>query len=173
MHRRESFGDPIRQIFGAIARLADAHPDVAFVYPVHPNPNVRGPANEILAGHANLHLIEPLTYPDLIRALEAATLVLTDSGGIQEEAPSFGVPVLVLREVTERPEGIEAGVARLLGTVGERIFAEADALLRDEAARRAMSRAGNPYGDGRAAERIADILLHRLRGIPRTTEDWA
>lgn len=173
VHRRESFGEPIRGIFRAIARLAEAHPDVTFVYPVHPNPNVRAPAGELLSGRPNLHLLEPLAYPDLIRTLEGAELVLTDSGGIQEEAPSFGVPVLVLREVTERPEGIEAGVARLLGTAEERIFAETDALLRDEGARRAMRRGGNPYGDGRAGERIADLLLHRLRGLPRRTEDWA
>ena len=171
VHRREVFGEQIRSIFRAIARLADAHPDVAFLYPVHPNPNVRVPAHEILSGRPNVHLLEPLAYTDLLRALQAATLVLTDSGGIQEEAPSIGVPVLVLRDVTERPEGIEAGVARLVGTDGERIFTEADQLLRDKA----MPRRGvttQPYGDGRAAERIADIVLHELRGLPRRTEDW-
>lgn len=173
VHRRESFGEPIRGILRAIGRLADAHPDVCFVYPVHPNPNVRGPAGEILAGRANVRLLEPLVYPDLIRALGAAELVLTDSGGIQEEAPSFRVPVLVLREVTERPEGIEAGVARLVGTEEARIVAEAERWLRDEGERGAMRAAANPYGDGRAGERIADILLHRFRGLPRETEDWA
>lgn len=173
VHRREAFGEPIRAIFRAIARLAGEHPDVHFAYPVHPNPNVRAPAREILSGRANVHLLEPLVYPDLIRFLRASDLVLTDSGGIQEEAPSFGVPVLVLREVTERPEGIEAGVARLVGTEEGRIFAEADRLLRAEGERREMSGATNPYGDGRAGERVADILLHRLRGLPRATEDWA
>lgn len=173
VHRREAFGEPIRAIFRAIARLAEAYPDVRFLYPVHPNPNVRGPAREALAGHANVHLLEPLVYPDLIRALRTSELVLTDSGGIQEEAPSFGVPVLVLREVTERPEAVEAGVARLVGTGEARIFAEADRLLGDAGERRAMSGVTNPYGDGRAGERIADILLHRLRGFPRETVDWA
>lgn len=173
VHRREAFGQPIREIFGALARLAREHRDVSFIYPVHPNPKVREPANEILSHEANLHLLEPLAYSDLVKTLKAATLVLTDSGGIQEEAPSFGVPVLVLRDVTERPEGIEAGVARLVGTRGDRIFEEADRLLRDEAARLAMSRARNPYGDGRAGERIADVLLHKFRGLPRRNEDWA
>ena len=173
VHRRESFGAPIREIFSAIAELARAHPDATFVYPVHPNPNVRGPAHECLGGIPNVHLLEPLDYGDLVLALRAATLVLTDSGGIQEEAPSFGVPVLVLREVTERPEGIEAGVARLVGTHRETIVREAERLLRDPEARRAMSGRPNPYGDGRAGERIADILLHRFRGWPRRTEDFA
>jgi len=172
VHRREVFGERLRGIFQAIARLADAHPDVAFLYPVHPNPNVRGPAGQILSGRPNVHLLEPLGYADLIRTLRAATLVLTDSGGIQEEAPTFGVPVLVLRDVTERPEGIEAGVARLVGTEGERIFREADHLLRDDAERLRLSRTEHPYGDGRAAERIVDIVLHKLRGLPRRTHDW-
>ena len=172
VHRREVFGERIRAIFQAIARLADAHPDVAFLYPVHPNPNVLSPAREILSGRPNVHLLEPLGYTDLIRTLRSATLVLTDSGGIQEEAPSFGVPVLVLRDVTERPEGVEAGVARLIGTDGERIFREADQLLRSDAERGRPSEAVQPYGDGRAGERIADIVLHKLRGLPRRTEDW-
>ncbi len=173
VHRRESFGAPIRQVFEAVARLARSHRDVTFLYPVHPNPNVQEPAGELLSGEPNVCLVEPLGYADLIRALGASTLVLTDSGGIQEEAPTFGVPVLVLREVTERPEGIEAGVAKLVGTDRDRIVAEAGRLLSDEGARRAMSRPGNPYGDGRAGERIADILWHRLRGTRRRTEDWA
>jgi UDP-N-acetylglucosamine 2-epimerase (non-hydrolysing) len=172
VHRREVFGERIRGIFRAIARLADAHPDVAFLYPVHPNPNVRGPAHEILSGRPNVHLLEPLGYTDLIRTLQSATLVLTDSGGIQEEAPSFGVPVLVLRDVTERPEGVDAGVARLVGTDGERIFREADQLLRDRTAPLRRGGAQQPYGDGRAAGRIADIVLHKLRALPRRTEDW-
>jgi UDP-N-acetylglucosamine 2-epimerase (non-hydrolysing) len=172
VHRREVFGERIRTIFQAIARLADAHPDVAFLYPVHPNPNVLGPAREILSGRPNVHLLDPLGYTDLIRTLRSATLVLTDSGGIQEEAPTFGVPVLVLRDVTERPEGVEAGVARLVGTDAERIFREADQLLRDDAARPRRRKAVQPYGDGRAGERIADIVLHKLRGLPRRTEDW-
>lgn len=173
VHRRESFGEPIRQALRALRELAEGHPDDLFVYPVHPNPNVRGPAGEILAPVGNFLLLPPLSYSDLVLALSRARLVVTDSGGIQEEAPSFGVPVLVLREVTERPEGIVAGVAELVGTSRERILERARRLLDDEAAHRRMARARNPYGDGRAGERIADILLHRTLGVPRQTEDWA
>ncbi len=171
-HRRESFGAPLREVFQAIRLLADRHADTVFLYPVHPNPNVRGPAEELLAGHPRIRLIAPLDYADLAVALRHATLVLTDSGGIQEEAPSFGTPVLVLREVTERPEGVSAGVARLVGTGRDRILQAADELLSDEAARRAMATARNPYGDGQAARRIADIVVHRLTGRPRETADW-
>lgn len=170
-HRRESFGLPFRDVFGAVRQLADRFPDVEVVYPVHPNPNVQHPARELLGGHARIHLIEPLPYGDLVKALAAATLVLTDSGGVQEEAPTFGTPVLVLRQVTERPEGIDAGVARLVGTAGERILEEASRLLDDEDARMAMARAANPYGDGRAGERIADIVISGLTGQPRITKD--
>jgi UDP-N-acetylglucosamine 2-epimerase (non-hydrolysing) len=158
VHRRESFGAPIREIFAALRRLAETFPEVGFVYPVHRNPNVRGPAFEILGGLPNLELCEPLDYRELVRHLERCRLVLTDSGGIQEEAPTFGKPVLVLRETTERPEGVDAGVARLVGADRERIFDEAARLLRSEEAYQAMARAVNPYGDGRAAERIAAIL---------------
>jgi UDP-N-acetylglucosamine 2-epimerase (non-hydrolysing) len=158
VHRRESFGAPIREIFAALRRLAETFPEVSFVYPVHRNPNVRGPAFEILGGLPNLELCEPLDYRELVRRLERCRLVLTDSGGIQEEAPTFGKPVLVLRETTERPEGVDAGVARLVGADRERIFDEAARLLRSEEDYEAMARAVNPYGDGRAAERIAAIL---------------
>lgn len=158
VHRRESFGAPIREIFAALRELAEAFPEVGWVYPVHRNPNVRGPAYEMLSGLPNLELIEPLDYQDLIRRLERCHLVLTDSGGIQEEAPTFGKPVLVLRETTERPEGVEAGVARLVGADRGRIVAEASRLLRSPEAYLEMARAVNPYGDGRAAERIAAIL---------------
>ena len=171
-HRRESFGAPLREVFQAIRLLADRHPDTLFLYPVHPNPNVRGPAEELLAGHPRIRLTSPLDYADLAQALRHATLVLTDSGGIQEEAPSFGTPVLVLREVTERPEGVRAGVARLVGTGRDRIVQAADELLSDESARRAMATARNPYGDGQAARRIADIVIHHLTGRPRETSDW-
>src|SRR5690606_21835416 len=140
--------------------------------PVHPTPSVRGRAGEVLAGHPRIRVTSPLDYADLARALRGATLVLTDSGGIQEEAPSFGTPVLVLREVTERPEGIEAGVARLVGTSRRRILEEAHRLLGDETARQRMARAANPYGDGRAGERIADVIVHALTGSPRTLTDW-
>jgi len=167
-HRRESFGAPLREVFAAVRRLADAVEDIEVVYPVHPNPNVREPAAELLSGHPRIHLTAPLDYLDLVTALKRAALVLTDSGGIQEEAPTFGVPVLVLRKVTERPEGIEAGVAELVGTDGERILARALAKLEDGA----VEPPPNPYGDGRAGARIADIVHADLSGRPRRTEDW-
>ena len=158
VHRRESFGEPVRGIFSALRRLAESFPDVLWIYPVHRNPHVHAPAFEILSGAPNLRLCEPLSYRELVRHLQRCRFVLTDSGGIQEEAPTFGKPVLVLREKTERPEGIEAGVARLVGVDPERIFAEAARLLRSEEAYREMACAINPYGDGHAGERIAAIL---------------
>ncbi len=158
VHRRESFGAPLREIFAALRRLAESFPGVDWIYPVHRNPNVREPAREILGGLPNLQLHDPFDYRELVRRLARCRFVLTDSGGIQEEAPTFGKPVLVLRETTERPEGVEAGVARLVGTGREGIFAAAAELLTSTAAYEAMARAVNPYGDGRAAERIAAIL---------------
>jgi UDP-N-acetylglucosamine 2-epimerase (non-hydrolysing) len=158
VHRRESFGEPLRGIFTALRRLAESFPDVLWIYPVHRNPNVRGPAYEILGGVPNLELRDPLDYRELVALLARCRFALTDSGGIQEEAPALGKPVLVLRDTTERPEGVDAGVARLAGTDPERIFAEASRLLTDLAAYLAMARAVNPYGDGRASERIAAIL---------------
>jgi len=171
-HRRESFGEPMLESFGALRTLAEEHSDHVFVYPVHPNPNVQKPAHAILADVGNFHLLEPLCYFDLISALSRSRLVLTDSGGIQEEGPSFGVPVLVLREVTERPEGVAAGVAALVGTSRRRILEMGRQLLNDNAAHQRMAQAVNPYGDGRAGGRIADILIHSLLGVPRKTEDW-
>ncbi len=158
VHRRESFGAPIRAIFAAIRELAERFPELRFVYPVHRNPNVHGPAHEILGGLSNVALEDPFDYLELVRHLARARLVLSDSGGIQEEAPSFGKPVLVLRETTERPEGIDAGVARLVGADREGIVSEAVRLLTDDTAWRAMANATNPYGDGHAADRIARIL---------------
>jgi len=169
-HRRESFGAPLREAFGAVRALADQEPDVEVVYPVHPNPSVRGPAYELLADHPRVHLTAPLGYLDLVVALREAAVILTDSGGIQEEAPTFGTPVLVLREVTERPEGVEAGVAELVGTNAERIVTRARAAL--DRGRAAAAPPPNPYGDGRAGERIADILRADLTGGARRTEDW-
>lgn len=168
-HRRESFGEPLRRVFAAVRELADAVPDAEVVYPVHPNPNVRAPAAELLSGHPRIHLVQPLGYLDLVTALKRSALVLTDSGGIQEEAPAFGVPVLVLREVTERPEGVAAGVAELVGTDGALIVARALAALERGTDR---SPPPNPYGDGRAGARIADIVRADLDGKPRRTEDW-
>lgn len=168
-HRRESFGEPLRRIFRAVLEIADAYPDVEIVYPVHPNPNVLEPAREILSGHERVHLIDPLGYADLVTALRHSSLILTDSGGIQEEAPTFGTPVLVLRKVTERPEGVEAGVAWLVGTDSERIVTEASRVL---AAEKATGDARSPYGDGQAGERIADIVISELLRVPRSTKDW-
>lgn len=159
-HRRESFGPPLERIVRAVARLARAFPQTRFLHVVHPNPNVLAAvrANE---GLPNVELLEPLDYRGLVRLLRGSRLVLTDSGGIQEEAPTFRKPVLVLREKTERPEGVEAGLALLVGTDEERIVAEASRLLADASARRRMAGGGNPYGDGRAAGRIADALAGR------------
>jgi UDP-N-acetylglucosamine 2-epimerase len=160
-HRRESFGEPFRHLCLAIRDLAEAFAaeGVHFVYPVHLNPNVRRPVGEVLDGVGNVSLIEPLDYVSLVHLMKASTLILTDSGGIQEEAPSLRVPVLVMRETTERPEGVEAGMVRLVGTDRGRIVAEATRLLRDPTARARMTSGVNPYGDGRASARIVRALL--------------
>jgi UDP-N-acetylglucosamine 2-epimerase (non-hydrolysing) len=207
-HRRESFGEPIRRAFGAVRAVADRFDDIQVLYPVHPNPNVTAAAVEVLGDHPRISLCEPLDYRDLVHALEEAELILTDSGGIQEEAPTFQKPVLVLREVTERPEGVEAGVARLVGTDPKQIAEYASAILDGhgwrvlaanrnaenerslagrtervtieeeliEAKARALTMQritySNPYGDGRAGERIADIIAHELTGSERRTKDW-
>lgn len=167
-HRRESFGEPFRDLCGALKRIADTFQDsVELVYPVHLNPNVQAPVRELLADTRNIHLLEPLDYPCLVRLLDRSHLVLTDSGGIQEEAPALGKPVLVMRDVTERQEGIDAGTALLVGTDPEKIFTETSRLLTDEDAYHAMARAVNPYGDGHAAERIVEILRHAAIGERR------
>lgn len=158
-HRRESLGPALRDICLAVRDLAATHPTVHFVYPVHLNPRVARPVHELLDGLANVTLAAPLDYVSLVHLMTRATLILTDSGGIQEEAPALGVPVLVLREVTERPEGVEAGVARVVGTDRTRIVAAARPLLSDPAAHAAMAARVHPYGDGHAAERIVAALL--------------
>ncbi len=158
-HRRESFGSGLEGICRAIRSLADEWEDVHVVYPVHLNPNVREPVARLLGGHQRISLVPPLDYLDLVQLMRRSTMILTDSGGIQEEAPSLGKPVLVLRAVTERPEAVEAGCARIVGTDPERIVAEAERLLTDGDAYRAMARPTNPFGDGRAAERIVKLLL--------------
>ena len=163
-HRRENHGAPLGRIASALRRLAERYgPDsdapVEFVFPVHPNPNVRGPVHEALGGVANVTLIEPLPYRALIELMRRAAIVLTDSGGMQEEAPGFGKPVLVLRETTERPEGVDAGTARLIGTDEEAIVGAMRELLDRPAAYAAMAHAVNPYGDGRASERILAAIL--------------
>lgn len=165
-HRRESFGEPLRRVFQALRSLAERRADVEIVYPVHPNPNVRGTAHELLDGVERVHLIEPLCYPDFVHAMKRAALVLSDSGGVQEEAPSLETPVLVLRERTERPEALEAGATRLVGTDPERIVSAVDELLTDHAAYDAMACAPNPYGDGRAGERIARAVRSFLAARP-------
>ena len=157
-HRRESFGEGFENICLAIRQVADAFTDVHFVYPMHLNPNVREPVNRILAGHDRIHLIEPLTYEPFVWLMDQATVILTDSGGVQEEAPSLGIPVLVMRETTERPEGVAAGNAKLVGTHRDTIVAELSNLLTDPNARSAMSNVQNPYGDGTAARQIADVI---------------
>ncbi|AOW24542.1 UDP-N-acetyl glucosamine 2-epimerase [Sphingomonas melonis TY] len=157
-HRRENFGDGFRQICEALGTLSETYPDVHFVYPVHLNPNVREPVNTYLTGRPNVHLIEPLTYEPFVYALKHSHIVLTDSGGIQEEAPSLGKPVLVMRDVTERPEAVEAGTVRLVGAHRDRIIAQVGELLADTACYERMSLAHNPYGDGHAAARIGQML---------------
>lgn len=159
-HRRESHGQGFQNICTAIRNVADAHQDVRFVYPVHLNPNVQGPVNELLGNHPRIHLIAPLSYDPFVWLMNRASIVLTDSGGVQEEAPSFGKPVLVMRETTERPEGVEAGNAELVGTDRAKIESKLTTLLTDEVAYQAMSSAQNPYGDGTASKQIADILAN-------------
>ncbi|MFS0725821.1 non-hydrolyzing UDP-N-acetylglucosamine 2-epimerase [Paenibacillus sp. 1P07SE] len=161
-HRREAQGEPHRQIFRAVKRIADEFEDVAIVYPVHLSPAVKEPAEEILGGHPRIKLIEPMDVVELHNFYPHAHLILTDSGGLQEEAPSYGVPVLVLRDTTERPEGIDAGTLRLVGTDEEVVYSSAKELLTDVQAYEAMSRAANPYGDGRASERIVQAILHHF-----------
>jgi len=156
-HRRESFGGGFERICAALEQLSRRQ-DVQIVYPVHLNPNVRGPVFGILGGHPNVQLIEPVDYLSFAYLMSRSHLILSDSGGVQEEAPSLAKPVLVMREVTERQEGVEAGVVKLVGTDTARIVAEAERLLDDSAAYGAMARGFNPFGDGRAAERIAKVL---------------
>jgi len=157
-HRRENFGQPMENICQAIQQLA-AREDVEIVYPVHLNPNVQESVNRVLKNVSHVTLLPPLDYLPLVHLMKRATLILTDSGGIQEEAPTFGIPVLVMREATERPEGVKAGILKLVGTDINRIVQEATRLLDDPAAYAEMARASNPYGDGHAAERIVGALL--------------
>ena len=159
-HRRENLGEPMRHMFRAIRRVCDEHPDVKAIYPIHMNPAVRETANEILGDDARIHLIEPLDVLDFHNFLSRSYLILTDSGGIQEEAPSLGKPVLVMRDTTERPEGIAAGTLKLVGTEEETIYNSFKELLENPDAYHSMSTASNPYGDGLASKRIADILQH-------------
>ena len=160
-HRRENLGDPMSNMFRAIRRVMDEHPDVKAIYPIHMNPVVRETADAYLGNDDRIHIIEPLDVLDFHNFLSRSYLILTDSGGIQEEAPSLGKPVLVMRDTTERPEGIAAGTLKLVGTEEETIYTEFSRLLCDRTEYEAMSKASNPYGDGHACERIADILCDK------------
>ncbi|WP_017810979.1 MULTISPECIES: non-hydrolyzing UDP-N-acetylglucosamine 2-epimerase [Paenibacillus] len=171
-HRRESQGEPHRNIFRAVKRIADEFEDIAIVYPVHPSPAVKEPAHEILGNHPRIQLIDPLDVVDLHNFYPHTHLILTDSGGLQEEAPSFGVPVLVLRDTTERPEGIEAGTLELVGTDEEKIYERAQALLTDQELYDSMSKAANPYGDGQASKRIVNAILHHYGVLEERPEEF-
>lgn len=159
-HRRENLGEPMRSMFKAILRLVQKHEDTAVVYPVHMNPAVRETAREVLGEHPRIRLIEPLDVVDFHNFMSRSYLIMTDSGGVQEEAPSMGKPVLVLRDTTERPEGVTAGTLKLAGTNEEAIFGMADELLTDGRVYARMSQAANPYGDGQASRRIAEAILY-------------
>ncbi|MFD2672075.1 non-hydrolyzing UDP-N-acetylglucosamine 2-epimerase [Marinicrinis sediminis] len=161
-HRRESQGEPHRQIFRAVKRLVEEFEDIAVVYPVHPSPAVKEPAYELLGGHPRIHLIDPVDVVDLHNFYTHAHMILTDSGGLQEEAPSFGIPVLVLRDTTERPEGIDAGTLKLVGTEEEAVYSWSRKLLTEPELYRQMSESANPYGDGKASERIVQAILHHF-----------
>lgn len=171
-HRRESQGEPHRNIFRAVKRIADEFEDIAIVYPVHLSPAVQEPAHEILGNHPRIKLIDPLDVVDLHNFYPHSHIILTDSGGLQEEAPSFGVPVLVLRDTTERPEGIDAGTLELVGTDEEAVYSRTKALLSDQALYDSMSKAANPYGDGRASERIVNAILHHFGKIEERPEEF-
>jgi UDP-N-acetylglucosamine 2-epimerase (non-hydrolysing) len=158
-HRRENFGQGFLDMCSAIKTLAQKHKDVNFVYPVHLNPNVQKPVQELLSGIDNVYLISPLDYEPFVYLMSKSYLILTDSGGIQEEAPSLGKPVLVMRDTTERPEAVDAGTVKLVGTNSENIISEVTRLLEDDACYESMSQAHNPYGDGKACEKIIKILL--------------
>ena len=165
-HRRENFGKPLEDICRALITLVKRHPDVRIIYPVHMNPNVREPVNRILSGYERIYLVEPLSYECFVHVMNRVHLVITDSGGVQEEAPALGKPVLVVRNDTERPEAVEAGCAKLVGTDQERILQEVESLLQDNAAYELMAHVASPYGDGHAAERIAGTLTSALRIAP-------
>ena len=158
-HRRENLGEPMHNMFRAIKRVIDEHEDLKVIYPIHKNPIVRKAADDVFAGDDRFHIIEPLDVLDFHNFMSRAYIILTDSGGIQEEAPTFGVPVLVMRDTTERPEGIEAGTLKLVGTNEETIYEEFNRLLNDSKEYDKMSKASNPYGDGFASKRICEILM--------------
>lgn len=164
-HRRENWGDPQREIARAALEVLDGTPDARLIVPMHRNPRVREVLEAILGGHPRIELIEPPEYTRFVKLMQRSALILTDSGGVQEEAPAFGIPVLVLRETTERPEGVDAGTAMLVGTDGARIVSESRRLLDDPTAYASMSTAVSPYGDGKASARVRSVLMQRL-GLP-------
>ena len=162
-HRRENLGQPMRNMFQALKRIVENFPDVKVIYPIHKNPTVRDIAEEILTGIERIRMIEPLDVIDFHNFMARSYMILTDSGGVQEEAPSLGKPVLVMRDTTERPEGVEAGTLKLVGTQESKIYEEAGRLLSDEKEYQMMSRSVNPYGDGHASERIVKIILQHIQ----------
>lgn len=172
-HRRENLGEPMRHIYKALRRIIEEIPDTEIVFPVHRNPLVRKVVEEELAGVDRIHLIDPMEYEPFANLMSLSSLVLTDSGGIQEEAPSLGKPVLVLRNTTERPEAVEAGTVRLIGTDKDVVYAETKRLLTDQAAYDAMSNAVNPYGDGKASQRIVQAILHVFAGEGAVPDDFS
>lgn len=172
-HRRENLGEPMRHIYKALRRIIEEVPDTEIVFPVHRNPLVRKVVEEELAGVDRIHLIDPMEYEPFANLMSLSSLVLTDSGGIQEEAPSLGKPVLVLRNTTERPEAVEAGTVRLIGTDKDVVYAETKRLLTDQAAYDAMSNAVNPYGDGKASQRIVQAILHVFAGEEAVPDDFS
>ena len=172
-HRRENLGEPMRHIYKALRRIIEEIPDTEIVFPVHRNPLVRKVVEEELAGVDRIHLIDPMEYEPFANLMSLSSLVLTDSGGIQEEAPSLGKPVLVLRNTTERPEAVEAGTVRLIGTDKDVVYAETKWLLTDQAAYDAMSNAVNPYGDGKASQRIVQAILHVFAGEEAVPDDFS
>ncbi|MGI6085592.1 MAG: non-hydrolyzing UDP-N-acetylglucosamine 2-epimerase [Acetivibrionales bacterium] len=171
-HRRENIGEPLNDICTALRRLCDDMPDISVIYPVHLNPVVRETANRILGGHERIHLIDPLNVQDMHNLINKSTLIMTDSGGLQEEAPSLGKPVLVLRNETERPEAVKAGTVRLLGTNSERVYKEARLLLEDTSEYQKMAKAVNPYGDGKASKRITEALLYYFKLSDKKPDDF-
>jgi len=166
-HRRESFGEGFQNICAALKQIATTHKDIQLIYPVHLNPNVQEPVREILSDVGNIHLIDPLDYEPFVYLMSKSHIILTDSGGIQEEAPSLGKPVLVMRDVTERPEAVEAGTSKLVGTDVKKIVRETQRLLTDQEYYLEMSRAHNPYGDGKASDRIVEILTRIAGKVPK------
>lgn len=172
-HRRENIGEPLENICTALRRLVDDMPDISLIYPVHLNPVVRETTGRILGGHGRIHLIDPLNVQDMHNLMDRSALIMTDSGGLQEEAPSLGKPVLVLRNETERPEAVKAGTVKLLGTETDTVYKEARLLLEDSLEYQKMAKAVNPYGDGKASKRICDALLYYFKLSDNRPEEFS